>query len=377
VIREAARQCKEVGFEMIILSFGSGLNMESVDPAYLESMKAMSRECNAQGIELGGYSLLASRRINDEEDVINPKTGKTGGAVFGNSPCLESNWGNRYFRNLQQFIDKTGFSLLEHDGSYPGDVCASVRHPGHTGLYDSQWKQWEKITGFYAWCRSKDIYLNVPDWYFLAGSNKTGIGYRETNWSLPRDRQLVLGRQNLFDGTWEKTPSMGWTFVPLVQYQGGGDAATLEPLSLHLKEYQAHLFQNFGAGVQACYRGFRLYDTDETRDLVKKWVNWYKKYRLILNSDIIHLRRADGRDWDGLMHVNPALKEKGFILLFNPLESSINREIVVPLYYTGLTGTATVREQENAPQRLNLNDRKEITLRAEIQANGFTWYVIE
>ena len=43
-------------------------------------------------------------------------------------------------------------------------------------------------------------------------------------------------------------------------------------------------------------------------------VAWYKKYRDILNSDIIHMRRADGRDWDGIIHVNPALKTKAFIL---------------------------------------------------------------
>ena len=53
-------------------------------------------------------------------------------------------------------------------------------------------------------------------------------------------------------------------FVPLVQYHGGGADATLEPLSEHLDSYGAHLAQNFASGVQACYRGPRLYDTDET-----------------------------------------------------------------------------------------------------------------
>jgi hypothetical protein len=170
---------------------------------------------------------------------------------------------------------------------------------------------------------------------------------------------------------------MGWTFVPLVEYQGGGSSATLEPLSEHLAEYQAHLAQNFGAGVQACYRGSRLYDTDETKELVINWVNWYKKYRLILNSDIIHLRRADGRDWDGFMHINPRLKEKGFLMLFNPLDQTITRTIRVPLYYTGLTNKALVREQEGSLQTYEINQKHEIQLNAVIPANGFTWFVIE
>ena len=31
-------------------------------------------------------------------------------------------------------VDATGLDVLEHDGNYPGDVCASVVHPGHEGL---------------------------------------------------------------------------------------------------------------------------------------------------------------------------------------------------------------------------------------------------
>ncbi len=37
----------------------------------------------------------------------------------------------------------------------------------------------------------------------------------------------------------------------------------------------------------------RLYDTDATMQLVKKWVGFYKTYRDILISDIVHVRRPD------------------------------------------------------------------------------------
>ena len=377
VVRQAVDQCAEVGFEMIILSFGSGLEMENTDPAYIARIKELADYAHAKGIEIGGYSLLASRRVSPADDVINPKTGTTGGAIFGNSPCLGSSWGIDYFKRIRAFFEQTGFDILEHDGSYPGDVCASVRHPGHRGLDDSQWTQWKTIADFYQWCRARDIYLNVPDWYFLAGSNKTGIGYREVNWSLPRDRQIMLGRQNLYDGTWEKTPSMGWTFVPLVQYHGGGDAATLEPLAEHLDAYRAHLVQNFGYGVQACYRGTRLYDTEATKSLVAEWVGWYKKYRAILNSDVIHLRRPDGRDLDAVLHVNPDLKEKGLLLVFNPTDRTISKALSVPLYYAGLTDAARVREQEGAAKSYRLDRTYGIALDVRVEAGGFTWFVIE
>ena len=48
---------------------------------------------------------------------------------------------------------------------------------------------------------------------------------RSTSRSLPRAQQIIHARQNIFDGTWDKTPSMGWMFVPLVEYHGGGAAA--------------------------------------------------------------------------------------------------------------------------------------------------------
>ena len=129
--------------------------------------------------------------------------------------------------------------------------------------------------------------------------------------------------------------------------------------------------------MQACYRGPRLYDTDETKEMVKEVIAWYKKYRRILNSDIIHLRKPDARDWDGLIHVNPQEKERGLAMLFNPLDQEIERQITLPLYYTGLKDKARIREQENSPKRYRLNDRQEVTLTVRIPANGYTWFVVE
>jgi len=376
-VRLAIDQCTEVGFEMVIMTFGSGFNMENVEPGYMAQIKELVDYAHSKNIELGGYSLLASRRISDEHDVINPETGKTGGAIFGNSPCLCSQWGIDYFEKITTFIEQTGLDLLEHDGSYPGDVCASTSHPGHSGLNDSQWKQWKKITDFYKWCRGRGVYLNVPDWYFLNGSNKSAMGYREVNWSLPRERQIILGRQNIFDGTWKKTPSMGWMFVPLVQYHGGGAAATLEPLSEHLDAYGAHLTQNFGSGVQACYRGPRLYDTDQTKVLVKKWVDFYKEYRDILDSDIIHVRRPDGRDIDCILHVNPQLKHKGLAMVYNPLDCAVRKQLKFPLYYTGLTKTASIREQRGKSRKYELDRQYNVDIPVDMAPGSITWFVVE
>jgi hypothetical protein len=170
---------------------------------------------------------------------------------------------------------------------------------------------------------------------------------------------------------------MGWMFVPLTEYQGGGAAATLEPLSQHLDAYGAHLAQNFGAGVQACYRGPRLYDTEETKALVRKWVDFYKEHRAILDSDIIHVRRPDGRDIDCILHVNPSLKTKGLAMVYNPLDRAVKRDLTLPLYYTGLTKTAKIREQEGKPRPYKLDRRYNVTVPLTVPARGHTWLEIE
>jgi hypothetical protein len=375
--RLAVDQCAAVGFEMIIYTFGSGLEMENVSPEYLAKIKADVDYAHSKGIEVGAYSLLASRRVSDADDVINPATGKTGGAIFGNSPCLCSRWGEEYFNRIQKFIEATGLDLLEHDGSYPGDFCASTTHPGHRGLKDSQWMQWQKISQWYHWCRERGIYLNVPDYYFLTGSSKTGMGYRESNWSLPRERQIILGRQNIYDGTWTKTPSMGWMFVPLVEYQGGGAAATLEPLHAHLDAYAAHMANNFGAGVQACYRGPRLYDTDETKAVVEHWVGWFKAHRAILESDIIHVRRPDGRDVDCFLHVNPQIKERAMAVVYNPLRVDADHVLELPLGYSGLTDRVLIRHESGKAEEGRLDREYRLRVPVHVPAQGMTWCVME
>jgi hypothetical protein len=376
-VRRGIDQCAEVGFEMLCLTFGSGFDIENEDPAYIRQIKGLADYAHAKGIGLGGYSLLASRSVGPEHDVIDPKTGKPGGAVYDSMPCLGSRWGADYLRKVRAFIERTGLDWFQHDGSYPGDLCASTRHAGHRGLADSQWTQWKKMTELYRWCRGRGVYLWVPDWYFLNGSSKVFLGYREENWTLPRDRQVILSRQNIFDGTWQKTPSMGWTFLPLVNYKGGGSAALIEPLCDHLDVYEAHLAQNFGSGIQCCYRGSRLYDADATKTVVKKWVDFYKKYRPILDSDIIHVRRADARDIDCMMHVNPRLKQKGLAMVFNPLDHPVKRTLRLPLYYTGLGDTAVIRREDGQAASYKLDRQYSVEVPLEMAPGGVTPLVIE
>ncbi|MCA9106553.1 MAG: hypothetical protein KDA83_14115 [Planctomycetales bacterium] len=372
-VRAAIDQAKDVGFEMIIMSFGSGFDMDNTDPSYLATWRDVADHAERQGIEIGSYSLLSSRRAPDGNMIVSPP-GQS--PRHGQCPALTSPWGQEYFARLRAFYDQTGFDLLEHDGSYPGDVDVTPRPPLQQGELDSRWAQWRVITEYYRWCRERGIYLNVPDYYFLSGSNKCGMGYREVNWSLPRDMQVIHTRQNIYDGTWDKTPSMGWMFVPLAQYHGGGAAATIEPLHEHLDHYERMLMSNLALGVQACYRGPRLYDSPETREVVKRCTDWYHAHREILESDLIHGRRADGRDLDWMLHVNPQLEEKGMLVVFNPASEPVTKTLRVDLYYTGLTEIARISHEGADEREYPLDRRFEVELEVNVPARGMAWFSI-
>lgn len=114
---------------------------------------------------------------------------------------------------------------------------------------------------------------------------------------------------------WCLFPSSKRSSVVFVLVHTGGAAAAFDPMSEHLQAFDWALGQYMGAGVAACYRGFRIFNDDASMLIVKKWVrgmqvwradsallqsgyahsrwqvSFYKKYRPILISDIIHIVR--------------------------------------------------------------------------------------
>ncbi|MGI9456633.1 MAG: hypothetical protein ACR2NU_08730 [Aeoliella sp.] len=373
-VRQAIDEAADVGFEAIILSFGSGFNMDNTDPSFLQKWKEVADYADEKGIELGSYSLFSSRGVGGDNMIVSPDGQKP---THGKCPAVTSEWGQNWLARIRKFYSTTGFDQFENDGPYPGDVDVTPRPPLQQGIDDSRWVQWRHTAGLYQWLRGEGVYINAPDYYYLSGSNKCGMGYREVNWSLPRAHQVIHTRQNIYDGTWTKTPSMGWMFVPLSQYHGGGAAATIEPLHEHLDHYKRMMQCNLGLGVQAHYRGPRLFDTDETRDMVKRTVAWFKQHREILESDIIHGRRPDGRDLDWMLHVNPRGKEKGMLVVYNPLLRDVTKTIKVNLYYTGLTDVAQISHEDAPAERHEIARDYTIKLEVTVPAGGMAWYVME
>lgn len=370
-------QMNEIGLERLDIMAWPGVSHDNLDSTYVQHWRRIASYARERGIIMGGYELqIASRGRGEEVNCINPETGKQG-SLFGQSVCISSKWKDLYYEKMWQFYDRTGFKSYNMDGPYHGDPCASVVHAYHSGLLDSQWKQWTTQVEVLHELQRRDVYIPIPDWYFLNGQCATGMGYREASANLTPQQQMLLGRQYIYDGTWHKMPTMGWMGLQLVGFYTNDPRVGLEPLCDNLDRYEQQLIQYLASGCALTIRGNRLYDTPQTKAMVKKWIHWFKTYRDILTSDIIHVSRPTGRDIDCIMHVNPFINHRGMVVVFNPTDREIVKKINLPLYYTGLKDRVTIMTEDGIKRMITLDEFARASLSVTVKAGKTVWFLIE
>eukprot|EP01064_Diplonema_japonicum_P031465 TRINITY_DN563_c0_g1_i1.p1 TRINITY_DN563_c0_g1~~TRINITY_DN563_c0_g1_i1.p1 ORF type:complete len:723 (+),score=200.15 TRINITY_DN563_c0_g1_i1:56-2224(+) len=332
--KAAVDQMAEVGFEMFIFSFGSGFQLESNDEKYIEQVKGLVQYAKAKGIEVGGYDLICLDRGGSVEKQYQA-VGNTGDA------CFASGWYDELFGKATSFINTTGLSMLETDGPYGGETCASTSHAHHHNLDDSVYQQTMFQNAFYKEMRKLGVYVNQPDNYFFQGGSRAVLGYDEQQFSLPRWRDLSVSRMGLYDDLYIHLPTQGWMFLPITEYHAGGTSAEFQG---HVLEYEWGLAQYLGAGTAACYRGNVPYTSDAMKAVLQKWIGMYKTHRNTLIQPVVHIRRPSMQSWDGFLHVNPYSEtaEVGLAMIFNPTETSLMTTVNIPVYYTGLSTTTLV-----------------------------------
>ncbi len=64
-------------------------------------------------------------------------------------------------------------------------------------------------------------------------------------------------------------------------------------------------------------------------------------------------------------------------MLYNPLKEKITRTIQLPLYYTGLTQTATLSKEGKQKQAVRLNEKHEAAFTFTLEPESYTWYLIQ
>ena len=74
-----------------------------------------------------------------------------------------------------------------------------------------------------------------------------------------------------------------------------------------------------------------------------------------MEADLIHVRRPDGRSIDCILHANPQISPCGLAMLYNPTRTAQQTTLKLPLYYTGLSETAKIREKEGKPKQYKID----------------------
>lgn len=366
-------QMAGAGFEMLQApEHPGGFNYADSSPGNINSIKPLCDYAKTIGIRVKSYQLMMASKgwgsRQDNYNCINPASGQPG-SFFGQSACGASAWADMYYDNMWKTIEGAGLTGFAPDGPYHGDCCAATDHPHHKGLEDSQWAQWKWMCSVLHEAQRRNLYCSVPDWYFLNGQNCTGMGYREATDNIDIVLQTVIYRQYIFDATFHKTAQMGWCNLNTEVLRGG--------MEKNLDKYERMFFTLLSSGAQVWVRGHRLWDGPNSEAMLKKWMAWYRKHYDVIHGDIIHLKRPDGRGLDYSLHVNPAGREKGMLLVFNPLDEPVTETLEVPLYYTGLAETAKIREQEGETKTYQLDRECSVRVTVSIPANGYTWLVIE
>lgn len=149
--------------------------------------------------QVGGYDLICLDRSN-----VNPawQAGGNEGDL-----CFASGWYDHLRGLVSNFINETGLSMLETDGPYGGETCNSPHHKHHHGLEDSVYRQTQLQGQFYADLRARGLFINQPDNYFFQGGSKSGMGYDEQQYSLPRWRDLSISRMGMYDDLYRFMPT--------------------------------------------------------------------------------------------------------------------------------------------------------------------------
>ena len=469
-------QAADVGIEMIVWGINmnktwrSQVGVEFQSEQNITWFKNITSYAHSKGIETGSYQLLRNARsataINqcapsNHDDLPNAGydsldyptslggTGKTLRAL-----CAGTRFWDRMTASVLRFWDETGYSAVSQDGSETGGpICTNKSHIHHHGALDSIYTQTTQTLALYHAYKSRHGFIQgMPGFFLEGGQSKSPGGYSEITYSMPRWTWIHRSRYQMIASGRSKTrtnanrmyitpmvpyhptmvdPKGTNTFKPANSYE---TSATLEPLDEHLLELEWALSQQYGTGIFHNLRGYRAYQSDKSKAVMKKWISWFKRYRSLLTSEFQTLQcgttcdwrlvehsvsptqsdRESGRaqayshhqrsshsriadpspnntckvtSWDGIVHWGsrsqlPHTEERAIVMVWNPLATATpNATISIPLYYSGLSAsagvaTALVREQEGASCLVKLDTHDRVEVVANLEPLSVTWFVV-
>jgi hypothetical protein len=64
-------------------------------------------------------------------------------------------------------------------------------------------------------------------------------------------------------------------------------------------------------------------------------------------------------------------------MVYNPTNEKIDKPLILPLYFTGLSERANIREREGKAVTFSLDRHYRVEIPVTLAPKSFTWFVIE
>lgn len=290
--------------------------------------------------------------------------------------CYQSPWGDYIEEKLLHLLDYCGFDGLALDGPYHGLPCLADDHK-HDKPQSVEFMNWMWEKNFFKEVTKRGKILTAPQEMqamFLGMHQRPG-GYREEDqFTMGGMRLVTQTRAFMFDSRYKDPSCSTWTSCNLETYHGH----SIEPSEENTATYDHAVGGMFGYGHSGVLYGKKLYIGENTKKVLEKWIQFYKRYRSTLAGEIVHLARPTGFEPDAVMHVSLEASVPALLVVFNPLEKASSITLELPLKYAGFAGGDVAVVEQLGPISLDSRGHGMVTLQLkpneimtlEINRNG-------
>jgi len=391
-LKQSINEAAEVGVQVVLLfvaegwSYGDLELSEILFPNGDTDVKALCDYAAGRDVQIGFYvgeciALPDCKLLKDHPDWqflgIGGRRYDPGG--IGNM-CPSSGWGNHFRKKIDHLLD-LGVKVLQTDGPPYGQVCHEKDH-GHRSPETACLDNWAWEQQFNRDMLAKGIVVQTPAWpsRLFDGAGQIGGGYTEDDMSVLKGLdQITQFRSNLVAANDQLPPSCRWGFMSVGKMYGGARPSMVDDPENEPVRLEHALATHLGLGFTACLHGKHLFTGPQSKALVKKWIDFYNRYRSLLTCRTLTLRSPDMHGLDGVFHCNPKENPCGVAVIFNPSDREQTGTFIIPLEFAGWSpgrSAAVRRHGEGQSIPLALDDQGQALLEIRLPAEKVEWWEI-
>jgi len=351
-------KCADAGFEKFLFfvdqiwtNIGDYKIRRDLFPNGLSDLKKLIDYIHSRKMKAGIYCSYSIAwhdseicKRHPEWECVDTDGTKFDPAALGNM-CFLSEWGNYISEKIMWLTDCLEFDEINIDG--PTSIpCYSSGH-AHSSIGNYQYQNWLWEKALFAKLKEKGKNITIPRGinYILMGANKIPGGYTEEDFCHSNGIQLVNNYRTRMFYSRNQSPAWAvWGFAALGNYHGN---------SIAMSEKDVHILDHalgsvFGYGNGGALSGANLYCGKETREILLKWVSFFKKYREVLSGDFLPISHPDGIHPDAVLYACADSIIPALCLIFNPTPEEKDINLIFPLHHAGFSPnkTASLNERE-------------------------------